>query len=114
MGTAAVASVHDGLKALEIEKEQYETRLQQLGERKMPLDRTAAMAKAFVENWSGLGRLLAVADDDQKHAIVRHFVEVIEQHPSDRAGKQGTYLMRLYPEARLVGPDSKTTTAARC
>lgn len=47
----------------------------------------AAMAKAFIKNWKGLGELLAVADGDQQREILQHFVEVIEVHPTDAEGR---------------------------
>lgn len=103
MGPDAVGSVGEELTALEQERKLYEARLEQLRERAVPLDQTASLAKNFIKNWSGLGELLAAADGDQKHAIVRHFVEVIELHSNDPSGKEGTYLLRLFPEAQLAG-----------
>ena len=58
------------------------------------------MTKAFVRELDGLGDRLAAPNGDQQNAIVRHFVEVIELHPSDLTGNQGTYLMRLFSDAQ--------------
>jgi hypothetical protein len=99
-----------GDTGLDIEKRQCGSRLEQLRDRAVPLDRAAAMAKAFIQNWTGLGELPAAVDGDQQHAIVRHFVEVVEPRPSDMPASRGTYLMRLFSEAATL----KTTTAARC
>ncbi len=53
---------------------------------------------------------MAAADGDQKHAIVRHFVEVIELYPDGPSGKERTYLVRLFPEAQLAANARVKTT----
>jgi hypothetical protein len=89
MGPVAVESAGEELATLEQERKLFEDRLEHLREWAVPLDRAAALAKYFVKNWAGLGELLADADGNQKHAIVRHFVEVIELHPDGPMERKG-------------------------
>ena len=42
--------------------------------------------------------MLDEATEEEKTQLVRHYVEVIEIHPSDSKGEAGTYVMKLFPE----------------
>lgn len=99
MGTAALESIQDELGRLEGERKDFERRIAELENQATPVDQLTAMAKKFIENWSGLGELLAAADGDQRREILQHFVEVIEVHPTDEQGRAGIYKLRLFPEA---------------
>ena len=70
MGTAA----QDELARLEGERKDFERRISELENQATLANQVTTMAKTFIENWKGLGELLAAADGDQQREILQHFV----------------------------------------
>jgi hypothetical protein len=100
MGTGALESIRDELTRLEHEKRELQDRLEELQEQKIPLDQVMALAKKFIENWPGVGDLLKEATGDEQRIIIEQHVEVIQLTPTAPDGKSGTYILRLFPEAK--------------
>lgn len=103
LGTQALDSIREELARLELEKRDLQTRLDGLQQQKTPWDQMMALAKRFIENWSGLGELLQHATGDEQRAILEQYVEVIQLRPMGNDGKSGTYVLRLFPEATPKG-----------
>lgn len=100
LGAKGLGSVQSELSRLEEEERGILKQLRELGRRQEPLSRITEDAKAFIRSWGDVGELLDAATDEERMHLVRHYVEVVELHPSDPKGKSGTYAMRLFPEIR--------------
>ncbi len=64
------------------------------------MTRISEDAKAFIQTWQDVGELLDAATHEERLLILRHYVEVIELHPSGPKSRSGTYALRLFPEVR--------------
>ena len=103
LGAKGLASVQSELSRLEDEERGLQKQLRELSRRQEPLARITDDAQAFIRNWGDIDELLDAASDEERTLLIRHYVEVIELHPSDAKGRTGTYAMRLFPEVRPNG-----------
>ena len=99
-GAKGLSSVQTELTKLESEDLELERRCKELAKRQNPLNQISEDARKFVQNWAEVESLLDEATEEEKTQLVRHYVEVIEIHPSDTKGEAGTYVMKLFPEVR--------------
>jgi uncharacterized protein YdiU (UPF0061 family) len=99
-GAKGLSSVQTELTKLESEDLELARRCKELAKRQKPLNQISEDARKFVQNWGEVDSLLDEATEEEKTQLVRHYVEVIEIHPSDTKGEAGTYVMKLFPEVR--------------
>ena len=110
LGATVLKSVQEELSRLEQEERGLDQQLQEVSERKNPLDQISSQARQFIETWKNVGQLLDQADAEEQRLILQHYVEVIELRATDSKGKVGTYALRLFPEVRpftCQGDESK-------
>lgn len=99
LGAEGLKSVEGELRQLEKEDKGLEERLKQIEIEQQPAQRISADAKTFIESWEDVGKILDAATPEEQAQILRHYIDVLELHPSED-GKTGTYLLKLFPEDR--------------
>ncbi|NQV23665.1 MAG: recombinase family protein [Rhodopirellula sp.] len=99
LGAEGLKSVEGELRQLEKEDKGLEERLKQIELEQQPAQRISADAKTFIESWEDVGEILDAATPEEQAQILRHYIDVLELHPSED-GKTGTYVLKLFPEVR--------------
>ncbi|MCR9197638.1 MAG: recombinase family protein [Planctomycetaceae bacterium] len=101
LGANGLESVESELRQLEKDRKELKRRLKEIQESQAPAEQISADAKAFVEAWEDVGAILDAATPDEQAQVLRHYVEVLELHPSEEdKGLKGTYVLKLFPEVR--------------
>ncbi|MGC4004089.1 MAG: recombinase family protein [Pirellulales bacterium] len=109
-GAKGLASVQGELERIESQEKVLKTELKKIATRQQPLQGVAQQAAEFMQNWAGIDQLFAEANPDELHAILQHFVDVLEIHSSDSKSKSGQYTLQLFPGVKL-GQEYKATEA---
>ncbi|MBR9804669.1 recombinase family protein [bacterium] len=101
MGKSGIASVGDELKQLEMERDKLQEDIKAMTEQESPFKRMSEAGQAFLENWTGIGEILAGAEPDEQRCVLHHFIQSLELTFLDTEEKRAEYSLTLFPE---VGP----------
>jgi len=100
MGARGLACVQSELERLEEEEGQINKNLPDIAKRQAPVERVCDDARSFLENWQGIGELLASTTPEERMQILQPYTEVVELGLIDPETRTGSYAMRLFPDVR--------------
>lgn len=98
LGEGAIASVQDGLKEAEAERQQLREKLDALAREEESLGQLTRDAERFLRAWTRVKDLSGEVSPGTKREMIQHLVEALDWMPADSKGKTGTYRLTFFPE----------------